>query len=113
MAEINMQVIVTAVKAGAAVLLGEYRGGKADNIKWVDKTSGQAKSMVKCSHVVETGDGKTFESVTVDEMLPDGTDPEKWVPPFKRGDMVLVSVRKLESNYGKREVSASGIAKIG
>jgi hypothetical protein len=94
------------------ILIGEWRGAKPDKVNYTDKKTGAAKSFGKVTHVVEVGANKTFESVTVTEMLPDNVDPEKYVAPFKRGDRVMVNVKTVALDFGKRDVGAYVLAKV-
>ncbi len=101
-----------AIMSGQIVLVGEWRGAKADQVKYIDKKTGAPKSFGKVTHVLEVGENKTFESVSVTEMLPDSIDPEKYVLPFRRGERVMVAVKSVENDFGKRDVSALGLVKV-
>ncbi len=106
------QIILAAIMAGQIVMSGEWRGAKPEKIKFTYKKTGAAREFSKLTHVVECGENKTFESVSVTEMLKDGIDAETAPVPFKRGDRVLIACKSVESDFGARSVTALAIVKI-
>lgn len=76
--------------AGAyPVLLCEFRGQAADVIKWTDKQTGKAREMQKINVAAELRE--TGRQITL-EVLPERGVETVTALPFKRGDIVLVSL---------------------
>jgi hypothetical protein len=92
--------------------VGEWRGAKPETVKYISKKTGQPAQFGKLTHVVETGEGATFASIDVTEMVPDGTDPAVHPLPFKRGDKIMVAVKTLEDDFGSKTVVSSGLIKL-
>jgi hypothetical protein len=109
---LSSEVIGKALMAGSCLFVGEWRGAKPETVKYVSKKTGQPAQFGKLTHVVETGEGATFASVDVTEMVPDGVDPAAHPVPFKRGDRILVSVKSLEDDFGSKTVTCSGLIKL-
>ncbi len=101
------------IAEGRCVLVGEWRGAKAETIPFVNKKNGLKESFGKVTHVVEVGQGTGFESLSVVEMAPRGVPVEQMPIPFARGDRVVVDCRAIESDFSGRTVTAQGIAKLG
>lgn len=98
----NEETFMRSIRAGALMVLGEYRHSKAEVINWRDKTTQQAKSAPVLRHTVEVGD----QSIAVSERVPDGIKVEDIVVPFKKGDSVVLHLEELSRNLGM--VSARG-----
>jgi len=84
--------IIATLAKGGCFILGEYRGGKAETINYRDKVTTKTASFSAIGHNIETGN----EAVVLQERVPDGADISKFVPPFKKGQQVLVHVATLE-----------------
>jgi len=72
-------------KFGLAIV-AEYRGGKAEERGFRDKTTGRASSMKGAEHVLEIGN----ETVTWSESLDDRLRIDTWTPPATKGAKVVV-----------------------
>jgi hypothetical protein len=101
-----MKKIVSMLRGGP-VLIGEFRGGKAETFRRFDKTDKNAApieaGMYKFN-VEQLGDGSP---VLVAVFLDVGTKAEEFASkvPIKRGDIVGVAVNKLEMKNGVRRAS--------
>jgi len=81
---------------GELLLVGEFRNGKADSMRWRDKTSKQIMSQPLVRFNLETKNG----TAVVSNNLPDGTDLAKVQIAFKQGDMVVCSVESASMSSG-------------
>jgi hypothetical protein len=101
-----MKKIVSMVRTGP-VIVGEFRGGKAETAKRFDKSDKNAKpiefGMYKFN-IELLADGAP---VIVTVFLDVGTNAEEFAAKvqIKRGDLVAVSVSKLEMKNGVRRAS--------
>jgi len=79
---------ITALMNGAfgLAIVAEYRGGKAEERPFRDKTTGRASSMKGAEHVLEIGN----ETVTWSEMLDDRMRVDTWTAPATKGSKVVV-----------------------
>lgn len=76
--------------------LGEYRGGKAETIKYRDKLTGKTAEFSQIGHNLESGN----DMFVLQERLGDGASPKDFVPPFKKGAKVLVRLDTVERVQG-------------
>ena len=100
MTDLNKSVL-DAATMGRLFIVGEYRGGVANEFSGDDKKTGGRRSYKKAQYTVETG-GPTW---LVTEFLPDDTDVKTWKPPFQKGDKVFVDVTAAVPNKGRLDVS--------
>jgi hypothetical protein len=103
--------VLKMIKSGKAVLVGEWRGVKPETINYVQKGSGKQASFSRLVHTVETGDSGTFESIKVEESVPDGQDPQKAAAKltFQRGQQVICDVASIEVDKGHKTVRVSSL----
>jgi hypothetical protein len=93
--------VLDAAAMGRLFIVGEYRGGVANEFSGDDKKTGRRRSYKKVQYTVETG-GPTW---LVTEFLPDDVDLKTWKPPFQKGDKVFVDVTAAVPNKGRLDVS--------
>jgi len=89
--------IADMVRAGKPVILAEYRGGGADDIKWRDKKTGQQKEGVMVRDYLET---EALGPVGMSNFAPDGFKKADWKQPFPKGTKVLVTITGMQANAG-------------
>lgn len=95
------KMVTDEIAKGRVVFYGEFRRGLAVEF------SGKGNRLfhqTKCTVETETG------TITVTEFIPDGVDWKAWVPPFKKGQMVMGVCRGLEETSGVLVASAKLIA---
>ena len=99
------------IKAGKAVLVGEWRGVKPETINYVQKGSGKQASFSRLVHTLEIGDNGAFEAIKVEESVPDGVDPQKEVAKLtlQRGQQVICDVASIEVDKGHKTVRVSSL----
>ena len=68
-----MEKIIEAIKAGAVLIIGEFRGAKTETIRYVDKKTGQANSFMATNILVERIGSSHV--VMISQQVPEGTDP--------------------------------------
>jgi hypothetical protein len=103
--------VLKMIKAGKAVLVGEWRGVKPETINYVQKGSGKHASFSRLVHTLEIGDNGAFEAIKVEEPVPDGVDPQKAVGKltFQRGQQVICDVASIEVDKGHKTVRVSSL----
>lgn len=87
---------VNRVLEGEPLVAVEYRSSKAEKIQWRDKETRSLMHAVTLAHTVENKSG----SIRVADRAPDDLDPEKYVPPFKKGDAVILHLTGLQVQRG-------------
>jgi hypothetical protein len=94
---------------GKAVLVGEWRGGKAERINYTDG-KGQRAHFNRIVHSFEVGQG---EQIKVTEPLKDDADVAAVVIPHKKGSRLVVVVEGMEIDRGNKTVRTSGMLSAG
>jgi hypothetical protein len=89
------------------VIIGEFRGGKAETFRRFDKTDKNAPPLVLGMYkfnIEQLADGAP---VLVAVFLDNGISAEDFATkvPIKRGEIVIVAVNKLEMKNGVRRAS--------
>ncbi|MBK8583397.1 MAG: hypothetical protein IPL86_16730 [Flavobacteriales bacterium] len=95
--------IGTCVESGMPCALLEYRGGKAESIKWVGKASGKAEEARQVVHCCEMRDGtqvKVIERLAPDADLTAVNATILAGKPAKKGQKILVTLRSWEVDRG-------------
>jgi aspartate aminotransferase-like enzyme len=101
-----MRKLIAMLRSGP-VIVGEFRGGKAETAKRFDKTDKNAApiefGMFKCTLEL-LGDGSP---IMVSVFLDHGVNAEEFAKAItmKRGDIVAIAVSKVELLKGVRRVS--------
>ena len=83
-------------QSGHRLLFGEYRGSKAEEIRYRDKTTRNVQTMKVLRHIVEVGD----DAIMVAENVEDDFDVQNFQAPFQKGQKVLVELQSLAVNRG-------------
>lgn len=65
-----MEKLLEAIKQGRVFLIGEFRGSRVENIRYVDKKTGQANAFTSMTYLVERNGGA--ESVMISQQIGDG-----------------------------------------
>jgi hypothetical protein len=100
-------IINAILSRGGAVLLGEFRGGKAERINYTDKKTGKAAHFNRVANSFEVG--PAAEQVRVTERLADNVDVDKHTVPYKKGQHFAIEVEGITIDKGSRTVSASAL----
>ncbi len=101
-----MNKIVSMLKSGP-LLVGEFRGGKAETFRRFDKTDKNAPpiefGMYKFNVEMLVDGAPVIVSVFLDQ----GTKADEFAPKvqLKRGDLVAIGVNKMEMKNGVRRAS--------
>jgi len=96
--------LTKAFEAGELVLQMEYRTSKAETITWRDKVSKGTMTAPVLRHTVEGKTGSFAVSERVDEKT---FDPAKYVPPFKKGEMVCLRFTSALTERGTTSFSGT------
>jgi len=88
--------------AGEPLRIGEYRGGEAQPIKWMDRESGKRLESVVVRHYVEFG-GKAV--LLQGERTPEGYKVSDFKPLFKKGTAIVVHVESMLVQKGNVSIS--------
>jgi hypothetical protein len=97
----TLAMVEAAFDAGSAVSLAEYRFTDNKPFDWMDKETGEAKSMTSVKHTVEVGNKAIL---LVDADVKDTAAALAYKCPFKKGQMVLVVFKTMGYVKGKGEV---------
>lgn len=90
-----MEKIIEQWKNGAPLLVVEYRSSKAEIISFVKE--GKPSSFPKLTHACELGG----QPVVVTERVNDAAfTPDKYIPPFKRGQQVILALSAMHTEKG-------------
>ena len=107
MAEKDSNKALQLLSEGKCIMIGEFRGGKAERIDYTDKKTGKRTHFNRIAHAFEVG--AAAEQVRVTERMDDEADTSKYVVPFKKGDRMLMVVEAIDVDKGNRTVAASEI----
>jgi len=88
--------IINALNKGGMFSVAEYRGGKAETVKYRDKVTTKAAEFSQILHNLESGN----DMFVMQERLPDGAEVGKFEPPFKKGQKVFIKVETVEKVQG-------------
>jgi hypothetical protein len=103
-------VINSILARGGAVMLGEFRGGKAERINYTDKKTGKAAHFNRIANSFEVG--PAAEQVRVTERLPDTSDVERHTVLHKKGQHFAIEVDGITIDKGSKTVSATALHAI-
>lgn len=81
---------------GAPIVVVEYRGTVADEIKYQDKKTGLAAVMQSLRHNVELGNLQ----ISVKEYVPDGAKAKEIKVLFKKGQKLALHIKDLIQSKG-------------
>ena len=110
MTEAEKKAALELLAQGKCVMIGEFRGGKAERIDYTDKKSGKRAHFNRVAHAFETG--ASGEQARVTERMPDDADVKAHVVPFKKGQRLLVVVEAIDVEKGNRTIAASELIPV-
>lgn len=94
--------LIERINKGAVVTVAEYRGTRVDSVSFAVKNNpSQKEERVILRHAIEIGN----LAATVVEWTPQGTSKESVRMTLKKGQMVLVDVKKMFVEKGNTELS--------
>jgi len=102
-APITESELIAQILQGGIWAIGEYRLGKADVIKWRDKTSGKAMEGVVARHTIECG----AEALVFSPRLPEGYAVADFGPLLPKGTKCALQVNRVEVDKGNTTVSGT------
>lgn len=101
---------IACMNAGYIGFVGEWRGAKAEQIKWGEKGERRAGQMSFEVHTVEFGTGVNFASVAVRVRLSDDVNVESCkFEGYQRGMAVFVRLRSFYTEKGQLHAEAESI----
>jgi hypothetical protein len=93
--------LLKRVLGGRFVLVGEFRGGRADLRGFVDRKTGMAASSVIVSYVIECAISGSFGLVKVNRRGPEGvTDPAQVFIALEKGRRYAFEIETLSKERG-------------
>ena len=92
----KMDQILKQLAEGRLSFIGEYRGSKAEEIRYTDKATGRAATLMTLRHTIEIG----ADAIAYNERTAEGFKPAEYVSPFKKGAKVLCHLTKLAQDKG-------------
>jgi len=103
----NLPLLLERLNKGEAVLLAEYRSTRVDKLSFASKQNpSQKEERVILRHGLEMGNAQ----VTCVEWTPQGTTPDSIRMTLKKGQLVLVALRKMITEKGQTEISGELVA---
>jgi hypothetical protein len=73
------------VLRGELILVGEYRGSRAESYGYVDRKSGQDKKEVRVLHIIERACTGGIDRAVIYQKRPDLENPDDAAFPYQRG----------------------------
>jgi len=99
--------ILDKIQTGKSfIVFAEYRGSTPDMLTLRDKVTSQTRQRPLIKHRLEVGE---FQ-ISLTEWLPDGADPVKSVPSFKKGELIAVELSALIREAGLYKASGTLLA---
>ena len=97
----NRTELLERVLGGRFVLVGEFRGGRADVRGYVDRKSGLASSQVIITYVVESALAGAFSVIKVFRKAPAGVSaPEQVTMALEKGRRYAFEIESLNKERG-------------
>lgn len=104
------ELVINTLNAGAVALVGEWRGAKAETIRWGAREGRNAGEMSFETHMIEYGEGVNFAAISVKVRIPDGVNAQNVTfSRFQRGQAVLVRLRNFSVQKGQVVAEAEEI----
>jgi len=88
--------LLKRLEAGECLLVGEYRRGLAETIKWRDKVTKEQLQAPTVRHTIETA----TKSLTLNERPVEGFKVEDWKQTIPTGTRVVVLVTQYQVQGG-------------
>jgi hypothetical protein len=103
-------VVLAVLSRGAAVMVGEFRGGKAERIDYTDKKTFKRTHFNRVLNSFEVGPAS--EQVHVTERLPEDTDVSKHAVQHRKGQHFAIEVESITVARGSKTVAAIALHPI-
>ena len=98
----NREEVLAKIVAGRFLLVGEFRGGRAEGRGFVDMKTGKACRSVVISYAVECSVTAKFDQVLVRQRAPSSvTDPDAVVISLRRGQVYVFEIESLSKERGQ------------
>jgi hypothetical protein len=93
--------LLNRVLSGGIILVGEFRGGRADVRGFVDRKTGLASTSLIVSYVVECATSGAFDLVKINRRAPQGvTDPAQVPINLEKGQRYAFEIETLSKERG-------------
>jgi hypothetical protein len=97
----NREEVLAKIVAGRFLLVGEFRGGRAEARGFVDSKTGKACRNVILSYAVECSITKGFDQILVRQRAPSSvTDPESVAISLQKGSVYVFEIESLSKERG-------------
>jgi hypothetical protein len=95
------EVLLRRFLGGHLLFVGEFRGGRADQQRFVDKKSGLASSRVIITYVVECAIGGAFNLMKICQRAPEAvTEAEQVAITLQRGRRYIFELEAFKNERG-------------
>jgi len=92
--------VVRRFLRGERLLVGEYRGARAESAGYVDKRTGEAIVYVRCIYLVECACDGDIDRSIIYQRRPDITDPELAAFPYEKGKSYVFPLEGFKRERG-------------
>lgn len=108
-ASLTLKQSVEKFQNGERILIGEYRFGKAETIKYLDKLTRKPSSFTSVKHTVEIGS----ESFQISERVAEGFDVSSFTAPMPKGAKCVVLFDRFTIQNGVGQFSGTVVPLVG
>jgi hypothetical protein len=92
--------VVRRFLRGDLLLVGEYRGARAESDGYVDRRTGEALVCVRCIYLIECACWGTVDRSIIYQRRPDITDPELAAFPYEKGKLYVFFLEGFKRERG-------------
>jgi hypothetical protein len=92
--------IVRRFLRGELLLVGEYRGARAESDGYVDRRTGEAVVCVRCIYLIECACRGSIDRSIIYHRRPDITDPELAAFPYEKGKFYVFFLEGFKRERG-------------
>ena len=92
--------LLRQILRGRLLLVGEFRGGRAESAGFVDKRTGEAISYVRAIYLLECACRGSIDRAVVRQRLLDVEDPDDVLFPYEKGRLYVFSLESFRLERG-------------
>jgi len=101
----NQKEVLEQITAGKPVVIGEFRRAIAKIVKRREIKAGQSATMGMITMQIEIDNTQAEVATFVDDDKLTTFHPEQYIPPFKKGDAIVILLKSLNSVNFKLQVN--------
>ncbi len=98
----NREEVLAKIIAGRFILIGEFRGGRAESRGFVDTRTGKASKYVVLTYVVECAVTGSYDKIMIRHQAPSAVvDPASVVISLQKGRVYVFEIESLKKERGQ------------